>query len=90
MSDAQPVLHCGCGDPDPAGCMNANAGYDWCRPCGDHHRPPECAVDEQGRSLAPCGHPWEDTDVKGHYDWCDPDADDTSVTAAQWHEESQQ
>lgn len=51
---------CHCGDPDPAGCMNLNAGYPWCRPCGEHHRPPECAIDEQGRALASDGTPWED------------------------------
>lgn len=25
-----------------------DAGYDWCRPCGEYHRPPECAIDERG------------------------------------------
>lgn len=34
-------------------------GYPWCRPCGEHHRPPECNVDQQGRSLSSCGCPWE-------------------------------
>lgn len=51
---------CYCGDPDPAGCMNLNAGYPFCRPCGEHHRPPECAIDQQGRALSPSGEPWED------------------------------
>lgn len=23
-------------------------GYTWCRPCGEYHRPPECAIDQQG------------------------------------------
>jgi hypothetical protein len=23
-------------------------GYEWCRPCREYHRPPECAIDEQG------------------------------------------
>lgn len=26
-------------------------GYDWCRPCGEWHRPPECPIDEQGRAV---------------------------------------
>lgn len=52
------VFPCVCGDPD---CDYLAVGYPWCRPCHEHHRPPECAVDEHGRSLAPCGHPW-DTD----------------------------
>lgn len=47
---------CGCGDTD---CLHLVAGYPWCCPCDEHHRLPECAIDEQGRALAPCGHPWE-------------------------------
>jgi hypothetical protein len=39
-------------------CAYRDTGYLWCRPCREHHRPPECAVDEQGRALAPCGCPW--------------------------------
>lgn len=55
-----PPSGCPCGDPDPAGCMNLNAGYPFCRPCGEHHRSPECAIDEQGRSLSSEGVPWEE------------------------------
>jgi hypothetical protein len=29
--------------------------YPWCRPCEDHHRPPECEVNEQGEGIAFCG-----------------------------------
>lgn len=47
---------CACGDDD---CLHFAFDYPWCRPCEEHHRAPECPVDEQGRSLAPCGHPWE-------------------------------
>lgn len=47
---------CGCGDAD---CLHLAAGYPWCRPCGEHHRAPECAVDGDGVPLAPCGHPWD-------------------------------
>lgn len=46
---------CACGDSE---CLNLACGYPWCRSCGDHHRPPECSVDEQGRALAPDGRPW--------------------------------
>jgi hypothetical protein len=48
---------CPCGDPD---CWHFPMGYPLCRPCDEHHRPPECAVDEHGQSLMPCGHPWTD------------------------------
>lgn len=33
---------CLCGDPD---CMQFAFDYPWCRPCEDHHRSPECAID---------------------------------------------
>ncbi|QXN73930.1 hypothetical protein SEA_BLAB_3 [Microbacterium phage Blab] len=32
-----------------------DAGYTWCQPCGEHHRPPQCALRPDG-SIA---HPWE-------------------------------
>lgn len=51
---------CFCGDVD---CWHLAANYPWCRPCEEHHRPPECAVDEQGRALAWCGHPWHETEA---------------------------
>lgn len=25
-----------------------DSGYDWCRPCREYHRPPECAIDQDG------------------------------------------
>ena len=55
---------CLCGDPDE--CDYKVFGYPYCRPCAEHHRPPECPVDEQGRSLSPCGHPWDDNCVADH------------------------
>lgn len=51
------VSVCACGDAD---CLHFEVNYPWCRPCEEHHRAPECPVDEQGRSLAPCGHPWDE------------------------------
>jgi hypothetical protein len=48
---------CLCGDDD---CWYFDAGYPYCRSCREHHRPPECPVDEQGRSLNPSGEPWDD------------------------------
>ena len=36
-----------------------DAGYEWCRPCGEWHRPPECAIDELGRALHWTGVPWD-------------------------------
>lgn len=39
-------------------CWHEVHGYIGCLACGDHHRPPQCAVDEQGRALASCGCPW--------------------------------
>ena len=50
-------MSCACREPD---CMHFDCGYPWCRACGEHHRPPECAIDEQGRSLAYDGRPWEE------------------------------
>jgi hypothetical protein len=35
-----------------------DCGYDYCRPCREWHRPPECAIDEQGRALDWDGNPW--------------------------------
>ena len=37
-----------------------DCGYEWCRPCAEWHRPPECAIDEQGRALDWDGIPWDD------------------------------
>lgn len=36
-----------------------DCGYTYCRPCGEWHRPPECAIDEHGRALDWDGAPWE-------------------------------
>lgn len=41
-------------------CWFIDSNYYWCRPCQEHHRPPECAINELGQPLAPCGHPWVD------------------------------
>lgn len=57
------VPRCRCGDDDPAGCLFVNAGYLWCAPCGEHHRPPECAVDSDGYALAPCGCRWTEVEA---------------------------
>lgn len=56
---------CACGEPD---CPNFACGYPWCRPCAEHHRPPECPVDETGEPLAPCGCTWAETQQPGYYD----------------------
>jgi hypothetical protein len=48
--------------------MFVDCGYPWCRSCAEHHRPPECPVDEEGRALAPCGHPWDEVEDGSHYD----------------------
>lgn len=62
---------CLCGDTDPEGCMYLAAGYPWCRPCGEHHRAPECAVDSGGRALASCGCAWDDVLNGGLGHTCD-------------------
>jgi hypothetical protein len=51
---ASPAIQgaCGCGDDDPAGCVYVNAGYAWCGPCGEHHRPPACPS-TPGEVIAP-------------------------------------
>ncbi len=60
------AIQCGCPegerDPDEPGCMYFDFGYPWCRSCAEHHRPPECPVDEQGYSLTFDGERWEDFD----------------------------
>ncbi len=28
--------------------VHRDLGYEWCRPCAEWHRPPECAIDEDG------------------------------------------
>lgn len=50
---------CLCGEDD---CWYLAAGYPYCRSCEEHHRPPECPIDERGRSLDPDGKPWADLD----------------------------
>lgn len=51
---SEPV--CLCGEDD---CLYMACGYPYCRSCTEHHRLPECPVDELGRSLNPDGDPWE-------------------------------
>jgi hypothetical protein len=53
-------MRCACGDDD---CWYL-PGYPYCRSCGDHHRAPECDIDEQGRALDPFGVPWEVADAR--------------------------
>lgn len=48
---------CLCGD---ASCAHFQAGYPFCRPCDEHHRGPECAIDADGNALASDGIPWKD------------------------------
>lgn len=54
-----------CGDMCGDDCWHAAFGYPWCRPCGEHHRPPECAIDDQGRSLMSCGCAWSVIEAAG-------------------------
>jgi hypothetical protein len=56
------VDQCLCDEPD---CMFLAVGYPFCRPCGDHHRPPECAVDAEGYALVWCGCRWDDLEPGG-------------------------
>lgn len=42
------------GDDEWGPTMN-DLGYTWCRPCVDYHRPPECAIREDGATA----HWWE-------------------------------
>lgn len=42
--------------------MYLDFGYPWCRPCEEHHRPPECEVDSEGRALMSCGCRWDVTE----------------------------
>lgn len=56
---------CACGDVEY--CSLLEIGYPYCRPCGEHHRAPECPIDEQGRALAPCGHTWDEVDAHDHW-----------------------
>lgn len=43
------IRGCLCDDDDLDGCMYLTFGYPYCRPCEEHHRAPECPVDEYGR-----------------------------------------
>lgn len=52
--------YCHCGDRECWHWSPNYYGYLHCRPCGEHHRPPECAVDEHGRALKSDGTPWDD------------------------------
>jgi hypothetical protein len=36
----------------------AELGYVYCRPCREHHRGDECAINEHGQPLGPDGEPW--------------------------------
>lgn len=35
-------------------------GYVHCRPHGEWHRPPECAIDQEGHALMWCGCRWSE------------------------------
>ena len=46
-------------DPDdPWTITHLAAGYVWCRPHEEWHRPPECAINEQGQAVDWEGKPW--------------------------------
>ena len=51
-------------------------GYVWCRPHEEWHRPPECAINEQGQPLMPCGciedHEYQTASIF-HREECDLD-----------------
>lgn len=52
-----------CAEPleeNGAPCMFFELGYPWCRSCAEHHRAPECSINEKGQSLSPDGMPWAD------------------------------
>lgn len=51
---------CACGEDD---CEFLDYGYPYCRSCAEHHRPPECAVNQAGQALARCGCPWDDVNT---------------------------
>lgn len=49
------------------------AGYIYCRPHEEWHRPPECAIDQQGEPLMWCGCRWVDVEADvflGHREGC--------------------
>ena len=50
---------CGCGEDWGGACALFDSGYPYCRSCAEHHRGPECAVNEDGVSLQWCGCPWD-------------------------------
>ena len=52
---------CHCGDHECWHWSPSYYGYLFCRPCGEHHRPPECAIDEQGRALRWDGTRWDES-----------------------------
>jgi hypothetical protein len=65
MSDEPARCLCGLKD-----CDQFDLDYPWCRSCGEHHRPPECPIDQDGYSLAPCGCRWHDVDRDEHRPAC--------------------
>jgi hypothetical protein len=50
---------CRCGDIECE--FTPMVGWTYCRPCGEHHRGQECAINSVGQALAPCGCPWSET-----------------------------
>jgi hypothetical protein len=53
---------CLCGERD---CDYFAMEYPWCRSCADHHRAPECPIDQDGYSISQCGCRWDDLDLGG-------------------------
>ena len=49
-TDQSMILRAPQDPPDEWDKVQMAAGYTWCRPCAEWHRPPECWIDEQGVS----------------------------------------
>jgi hypothetical protein len=60
VPEAPQPERCHCGLPD---CLHFDMEYPWCRSCAEHHRAPECPLDQEGYSLATCGCRWDDLDA---------------------------
>lgn len=55
MTDCQPAP----GD-DEGGQTMVDLGYTWCRPCREYHRPPECAILQDGSTA----HWWDEPCIR--------------------------
>ena len=53
------MTKCLCGDawyPDADECPQYEIGYNYCPPCGEHHRPPVCETDRKPHSVIAAEH----------------------------------